>query len=206
MDAQDLVIGIRWDILKLIAEQPRSGAELAKAISTSPANVSQHLKLLELAGLIVKERVNGKSNHYRLSQEAVLLTYLGTKPARETIVLDLLSSLEFRLYLDKKPRSKYVRRFLVQYEELVKGFLAFGTIKETDDIQLLVLAEDVKPLRKEYANIPIGDRKIIIWSHTPEELKEGLNKKEVYFTEMLKHLTVLYDPKGIMTAIKGAYS
>lgn len=205
VDAQDIVTGVRWNIIKLIAEKPRSGAEIAKEISTSAANVSQHLKLLELAGLVVKERVNGKSNNYKLAQEAALITFLADKPSRETILFDPLSALEFKLFLDKKPRSKYIRRFMVQYEELIKGFLAFGTIKETDEIQLLVLADDVKQLRKEYANIPVGDKRIVIWSHTPDEFRDGLGRKEPYFTDMVKHLTVLYDQKGIMRTIKEAY-
>ena len=202
MDTQDIVTGSRWDILKLIGEQPRTGADLAKAMHTSPANISQHLKLLELAGLVAKERVNGKSSHYRLSQDTALITFLGDDSKRETLLLDELQSLEFKLLLDKRPRAKFLRKFISIYEELIKGFLAFGTIKEGEDIQLLVIAEDVKPLRKEYANIPVGDKKIIIWSHTPTEFREGLTRKEHYFVDMLKHLTILYDPKHVLADIK----
>jgi len=205
VDTQDIVTGIRFDILKLIGEQPRTGADLARALSTSAANISQHLKLLELAGLVVKERVNGKSSHYKLNQDTALITFLSDDSKRETLALDTLGSLEFKFFLDKRPRAKYLRKFMNIYEELIKGFLAFGTIKEGEDIQLLVLAEDVKPLRKEYANITIGDKKIIIWSHTPDEFKEGLTRKEHYFVDMLKHLTILYDPKHILSAIKEEY-
>lgn len=206
MDTQDLVTGIRWELLKFIAMQPRTGGDLAKETNTSPANVSQHLKLLELAGLVVKERVNGKSAHYKLAKETALITILSGRPYRDAIILDDFTSLELRLFLDKKPRAKYLRRLIIQHEDLVRNFIAFGTIKEEGDIQLLVLANDVKPLRKEYANIPIGDKKIIIWSHTPAEVKEGLKNKEQYFLDMFKNLTILYDPAKALRSIKEEYA
>ena len=46
----------RWKILEFLAHKPSSPSEVSKHIKTSVAYVSQQLKLLEVAGLIVKEK------------------------------------------------------------------------------------------------------------------------------------------------------
>lgn len=199
MDSQELVTGVRWELLQRIASQPASGSDLALFLGTSAANVSQHLKLLELAGLVAKERVNGRTVHYRLNQEVALVTLLADPPLRATVPLGGLEELEIRLLAHPSPYSKALRRFLLQHEELVTGFLCFGVVKElAGEVQLLVIAEDVKPLRKEYANIQLGNTKIVIWSHTPLEIDEGLKQHEHYFTELISNLLVLHDPAGQM--------
>lgn len=197
MDPQELVTGVRWELLKRIATKPASGSELAQLLGTSAANISQHLKLLELAGLVSKERVNGRTVNYRISQETALVTLLSDPPLRATVPLGSLEELELRLLAQPSPSSRHLRRFLLQYEELVRGFAAFGIVQEGEnDVQLLVIAKDVKPLRKEYANIHLGKCKIIIWSHTPEEFEAGIANSEPYFTDMLHRLTILADPEG----------
>jgi DNA-binding transcriptional ArsR family regulator len=201
MDAHDLVTGVRWDILQRIAKTPATGAELAAALGTTPANVSQHLKLLELVGLVTKERVNGKSMHYKVEHPTVLLTMLSDDPKRMVVVLDPLMQLELKLLCEKTKKSQYLRRFIAQHEELVRTFTAFGLVRDTEDIQLFVIADDVKHLRKEYANLPVGDKKVVIWSHTPHEVQEGLQRREDYFVNMMRHLAVLYDPHHLLTTL-----
>jgi DNA-binding transcriptional ArsR family regulator len=57
MDHETLFTASKWDILKQLEMQPRSPLELAKLCSTSIANVSQQLRLLEMAGLVKTQRI-----------------------------------------------------------------------------------------------------------------------------------------------------
>ncbi len=204
MDAQELVTGIRWELLKTLGSQPRTGAELARLLGTTPANISQHLKLLELAGLVQRERANGKSMHYSIVGDTALLTVLSKNAFRSVIPLSGLAALELRLLTQAWPDGKLLRRFIIEYEELVETFLGFGILPPDDrgNCQLFVLASEVKHLRKEYAHLMVGEKRIIIWSHTPEEVLGGLAHHEHYFVDMLAKLTPLHDPQERLRQLK----
>jgi len=198
MDVQDLVTGVRWELLQHIAAAPATGADLARMLHTTPANVSQHLKLLELGGLVSKERVNGKAMHYRLAQRTALITLLDAPASRAVVPLDPVSMAQMRLLMDGSVPSKALKLFLCQHEDLAKTFTAFGQIAiSPTEVHLLVIAEDVKALRKEYANIHLSGVKIVIWSHTAAEFADGLQRGDDYFTQKIKSVCALADPDGL---------
>jgi DNA-binding transcriptional ArsR family regulator len=60
MDHETLFTASKWDILKQLETGPRSPLELAKLCNTSIANVSQQLRLLEMAGLVKAQRVSNR--------------------------------------------------------------------------------------------------------------------------------------------------
>ena len=57
MDQETLFTASKWQILKQLESQPHSPLELAKLCKTSIANVSQQLRLLEMAGLVKARRI-----------------------------------------------------------------------------------------------------------------------------------------------------
>ena len=57
MEQETLFTASKWEILKLLERGPASPIELASLSRTSVANVSQQLRLLEMAGLVTSERV-----------------------------------------------------------------------------------------------------------------------------------------------------
>jgi DNA-binding transcriptional ArsR family regulator len=209
VEAQELLAGTRWDVVQAIAKKPLTGAELARALKTSPANVSQHLKLLELGGIVTKDRARGKASTYRLARTVAYVTVLDTGlhagARRVAVPLDNARSAELRLFLEGKASSRFIRAFLAQHEDLVRGFSAFGTLPEAEDVPILVIADDVRALRKEYANVQIGPRKIVIWSHTPDEFEEGLKRNEAYFHSMLQNVNVLADHKALFARWREEY-
>jgi hypothetical protein len=125
------------------------------------------------------------------------------------VSLDPIAAAEMRLLTEgaenggERPTTKALRKFLSQYEDLVKTFTACGRIdvphENQGEVQLLVISEDLKPLRKEYSNVKIGDIKIVIWSHTAAEFAEGLSRKDHYFTEKLHSSTPLIDPDDLFS-------
>lgn len=61
----------RLEILEMLAQGERSVDALAERMGLPIANVSQHLRLMRQAGLLVSRR-SGKHIHYRLSDPSVL--------------------------------------------------------------------------------------------------------------------------------------
>jgi len=51
-----LLASPRWEILQMIAEKPVSPVELAEKLGTTVSYISQQMRLLEVAGLVKKER------------------------------------------------------------------------------------------------------------------------------------------------------
>src|ERR671936_879230 len=68
--AQALGSGRRAEIVDLLAQGERSVEEIAREISQSVANTSQHLQVLARAGL-VRSRREGTRVFYRLASERV---------------------------------------------------------------------------------------------------------------------------------------
>lgn len=57
MEQETLYTSSKWDILKALELGSKSPLDLAKEANTSLANVSQQLRLLELAGIVKSERI-----------------------------------------------------------------------------------------------------------------------------------------------------
>jgi hypothetical protein len=204
VEPHDIVTGARWELLQQIALHPQTGAALALQNGTTPANVSQHLKLLELAGLVSRVRINGKAMQYQLAHQTALITLLTDAPVRTVVPLTDMSCAELRLLCEGSANARTIRWFILQHEDLVKTFLAFGRVhSQGPDTQLFVISNNIKPLRKEYANIHFGTQKLVIWSHTPEEVRDGLARNEPYFHELFNTLDPLYDPQHLFTTLRG---
>lgn len=81
MRFDDLLGSPRWEILQFIAKKPMSPIELAEKLNTTVSYVSQQLKLLDAAGLVLKEKTGavekGKPRTlFTISNEVFYLTYL----------------------------------------------------------------------------------------------------------------------------------
>jgi len=57
MDTETLFTATKWEILKLLEEQSLAPIELSEKLGSSLANVSQQLRMLELAGLVTSHRI-----------------------------------------------------------------------------------------------------------------------------------------------------
>jgi len=56
MDFDSFLTYPRWELLKIITEKPSSPIELAEKLNTTVSYISQQLKLLDAAGLLVKKK------------------------------------------------------------------------------------------------------------------------------------------------------
>jgi DNA-binding HxlR family transcriptional regulator len=58
METETLFTTTKWSVLQTIAKKPSAPLEIAKALGTTTANISQQLRLLEAAGLVAKTRIS----------------------------------------------------------------------------------------------------------------------------------------------------
>ncbi|MGB9748558.1 MAG: ArsR/SmtB family transcription factor [Candidatus Woesearchaeota archaeon] len=56
MNLETLFSGSKWDIIKKLSERRYSPFELSRELNTTVANISQQLKILEMLGIIKREK------------------------------------------------------------------------------------------------------------------------------------------------------
>lgn len=97
MDLNSLFTSTKWDILKLIAGEPQNPLKIAEKLGTSIANISQQLRLLEVAGLVKKKKVPNRERGkprtlYSLTDEKFYLVVL-SKELQEKRLFTLTDAL-----------------------------------------------------------------------------------------------------------------
>lgn len=104
MDYNSLLGEKRWEILKIIAGSPASPIEISEKLGTTVSYVSQQLKLLEVAGLIKKERTGnvekGKPrNIYSIISSFFSYTFLDYNFAiKKNINLDIHKKIVLKIW------------------------------------------------------------------------------------------------------------
>ncbi|MFT4250289.1 MAG: ArsR/SmtB family transcription factor [Candidatus Woesearchaeota archaeon] len=206
MRVEYLYSGSKWAILEELAKQPRSTSELAKTLNTSQANISQQLKHLELAGIITRKRTQRKNIHYTYEITATYLHLVTIGPGvaqQHTNKATNHEQLLATLYTHKHQIP--LLSLVLTRAELFKQAQTIAVLNR-EQPELLVLAENVTAFRENASttiHTLIGQQTIAIWSHTPEELAEGLHKQEPYYKDLLKDATIAYDPSGELRKQRG---
>ncbi len=216
MDTETLLTGTKWKLLQQIAQAPASASELSKQTATSIAHVGQQIKLLEAYQLIKRhdspqEARPGKPlTRYCLADEfATLFLVKQGFAARRTIKLDKVHKLIFNiLFLPNEDDHYFLERFCYQNEEILSKCLGLAFLKSTkDSVELLYLTDDVEPIRKKYSNVDISylngkTKKVILWTHSEHELREGLERMEPYFVNLFKNPFILLDTDDILLSMQ----
>ncbi len=91
MELESLFTSTKWEILSLIAKEPQNPLKLAEVLGTSIANVSQQLRLLEVAGLVKKKKVSNRERGkprtmYSLVDDVVYLIVLSKDRQEKRLV------------------------------------------------------------------------------------------------------------------------
>lgn len=205
---EQLLTGSRWEILQELARTPKSTSQLAKALSTSQANVSQQLKQLELAGLVTRKRSKSQRVHYKYEITKDILQYFYVSQQGVTKKTFTDKPLEmFIAALTIHDHSVPLLTFILSRPELTSRFTAIGVLKRPRP-ELFVIADSVEDIRREHANINVhtllGEQKIILWSHTVQEVEDGIKRQDPYFLEALKNITLSFDPEQSLLKLKTA--
>jgi len=115
MDFETLFTASKWELLEQLAEQPLSPLQLTERSSTTLANVSQQLRLLEMAGLVKSERIPNRDK----GQPRVLYSLAGDQGYLIATTTEFVG--KRRLQLDA--RNKVILRIWFYEDENLRYLL-----------------------------------------------------------------------------------
>ncbi len=188
----------RWEILSELSKSDQNPKNLAKKLGYTLANTSHQLKFLEAMGYIERKKpMKGKEQRilYSLKREKILALNIGKNPVKKQLSPSYLDQLLFNLLNEKS--AEYILAFLFSFHNESRKIEVLS-IKDVykEEIHLLVITQDVDLFReKNEYSITLNDvtKKVIIWSHTSEEIKEGLKRKDAYFEQTIKESRCLFE-------------
>ncbi len=215
MEFEEAIGNTKWAILESLSRGERAASEIAEETGASIANVSQQAKLLEAYGLIAaakgepqKGAAGKPKRNYALAKELAFVAAVREGFAgKKTLKMDELHAAVLNVWFYERQEDHYfLQKLLWQQEDLVKECLSLAVIDaNAKELHLLVVAEQEKldDLRKRFSKIcirgPDGKEKnAISWTHSPEELEEGLAIHDAYFTKLLAHPHIIIDRKGAL--------
>ncbi len=194
MEIETLFTGQRWNILKSLSEKKYSPTELAARLDTTINNISQQLRLLELAGLVRKEKIPNRDKGqprvlYSLSDDYVYLVSVMDGSAKKRLLkltdyhkillrIWLIEDLELHYYLSKFYYE--IEPFLDRINAMAINLRKLEVIIVSDNKELQNKIKDTTIDRPESRSIMF---KIKIVSEKKCPSREGLH--------------LLYDPENV---------
>ena len=159
MDYDSFLASPRWEILKIIAEKPSSPVEIAKELNTTVSYVSQQLKLLDAAGLVIKKRTGASQRGkprmlFSISEDLAYITIL-SKNFTNKKKLNLLQHHKIILniwMLKKSDFHYYIEKFFWKIEEELESIKKI-IINENDILAKIILVIDNKKTRTKIQGI-----------------------------------------------------
>jgi len=200
MDFDLFLSSPRWEILQIIALNPSSPAEIAKKLNTTVSYISQQLKLLDAAGLIVKKKTGevkkGKPRTlFCLSNELLyLITLTKNFSEKKLIYLTEHHKTIIKIWLLYEPALHYtVEKFFWKLESNLNELKAIFI--ETSEIEpRILIVSDNKALKLKIDSFAKKlDKKINYLFISENQLEKFLSK----------NLVALYDSTNILNQLKG---
>lgn len=170
MEAETILTGARWNLLKLIANHPRTIKELAELTNTSMANIVQQLRILELAGVVrpIKRRLGrGKpSTLYTLGNKAITIAITPFYAEKRVITPTPLESAILRLMMINDSNRLTLLRKILSLDKKILSKIDAIIYKEGD---LFIVAQNKLSLPqgfKRLRNAKDLDGSIILYTQT----------------------------------------
>ena len=170
--------------------------------------MSQQLKLLEAYDIVQhtkeeKQRVGKPRKLYALKKSICELTFARSGFAKKhTFHPGQFQELLLNtLFLAKQDDQDAILRALFEHKDLFSCAIAHVKTSQ-GKVEVLLVTDNVEKIRKSYSTIK-SSKDIVAWTHSLEEIQEGLAKKDKHFVELLRSHHVVYDPNRIFLKIKG---
>lgn len=181
MEIESLFSSTRWEILRALSKVSLSPMELASVLNTTSANISQQLRLLELAGLVKSEKTSnvnkGKPRVIYSIFENNAYLILAAKNFAQKKLLKINNYHNFILkswFLDNQDHHKLVSELYTQMEPSLKTTEVVAVKNSGGDLKVYVVGAKFK------CNLP----KVRIEFVTTSELSKKSD------------MVILYDPLG----------
>ena len=196
----------RWDIISTITKGQDCATTIAEKLNLSVAYVNTQLKLLEAAGYLKKEKrkkvgIGKPRTHYRIAKELAIMAAINQQKT-QILILKPQKHTSFifnTLFLKSEEELYYLQKFYYTHEDLVHGTEMMALIETKEDgMHFLVITPDVERFREQYSNVTIKsplkkEMRIVMWSHTKEEVMAGLKSKEAYYTQKVHNATPYWE-------------
>ena len=204
MEQETLFTASKWDILKILSSGSKSPLQLAKLSNTSVANISQQLRLLEMAGLVQSKRISNRDK----GQPRLLYSLAGNHSFLIASTQDFVDKKFLKIseynkvilkiwFLDNPKLHYYLEKAFWHIEEHINKIDAILLdLRHSNEINLLIISDDLelkKELKKILIKNPEGVSKTVFFNvKTKSEFKKLLSNKTSEFY-------VLYDPSNLIT-------
>jgi predicted transcriptional regulator len=205
MEQETLFTASKWEILKILSIGPKSPIQLAKLSNTSVANVSQQLRLLEMAGLVQSKRISNRDK----GQPRLLYSLVGNHSFLIASSSDFVEKKFLRLsdynkvilkiwFLDNAGVHHFLEKAFWHLEDKISKISAIAIDKRTLDsnqLVMIVVSDDLtikNSLKKLLVRNPEGIAKEIQFNvKSSSELARFLSQNygSVY---------ALYDPNNLL--------
>ncbi|MGV8141649.1 MAG: ArsR/SmtB family transcription factor [Candidatus Woesearchaeota archaeon] len=197
MEHETLFTSSKWDILKCLEAGKKSPLDLAKETNTSVANISQQLRLLELAGLVKNERISNRDKGmprilYSIADDTSFI--VASTPGfvnKKFLKLQDYQKCTLKMwFLDNLNLQRYVERF-------------FWTIEKNLD-KIEVIAMDAKDFSNVKVSLITNNPELKKLKDTAIEGQFGTVKfsmsfiKEQDAKKLLSNHYIIHDPKNIV--------
>ncbi|MBN1503291.1 winged helix-turn-helix transcriptional regulator [Candidatus Woesearchaeota archaeon] len=194
MELESLFSSTRWEILKALSKKSYSPIELSELLNTTPANISQQLRLLELAGLVASERAStaerGKPRVlYSLANNFSYLI-LTSKSFADKRLLPLTTYHNFILkswFLDNVEHHTIISKFYWELEPYLDYIRSVVLNLSKRELEIIVIADEPEKVKITSKEV----RTTILTSNEFSNL--NLSKYELH---------VLYDPEQLVLGKK----
>jgi len=214
----------RLELLRLLAQKPRTPSELSRLLEKSLPTITRHLAYLENFRLV--KRVGEERGRtrpyvkYALRETAILLKAIEGDVG--VLRLPLSDEVKAQLRIWSIPQQifhYYVERFLWQIQDLLLGITAIavygsvakGDAREDSDIDMLILAtSDVAKIQKRCEAIVVkklGEEAKMVMAQvfSPNEFEQALSSGSEFAKEVIKNMLPIYDPDRILARLKVSY-
>ena len=208
MEQETLFTASKWDILKILSSGSKSPLQLAKLSNTSVANISQQLRLLEMAGLVQSKRISNREK----GQPRLLYSLAGNHSFLIASTQDFVDKKFLQLseynkiilkiwFLDNPELHYYLEKAFWHAEEHINNIDAILLDTCTsNEINLIIVSDDSKlkkALQKLLIKNPDGVSRTVFFDvKTKAELSRLLSKKA-------SELYTLYDPSNLTAPLGG---
>jgi hypothetical protein len=201
MEQETLFTASKWDILKILSSGGKSPLQLAKLSNTSVANISQQLRLLEMAGLVQCTRISNRDK----GQPRLIYTLVGNQSfliasSKDFVEKKFLNLTEYNKiilkiwFLDKPQLHYFLEKTFWSIEPFMHNIDALGLdidALKTDELQVVVFSKD-SDLKKELKRLQIKNSDGLSKSVTFDVKQAGKQQSSSKYY-------VLYDPSNIIT-------
>jgi len=198
MDFDSFLSSPRWEILQIIAKKPSSPMEIAEKLKTTVSYISQQLKLLDAAGLVIKKRTGtaekGKPRTlFSISDELTYFIYLTKDFSGKKLihVTDYHKTILKIWLLENADLHYYVEKLFWKLEEDLQEVEAIFI--ETSESKVLIVSEDKKLKQKIDLFAEKLEKRISYLFISKNQLKKFSSE----------FLVSLHDPKNILNELKG---